>query len=182
MKRIPYIYSLSSLLLVLLLDTAFCLAGPTSPVEIVTFFDKHYGGPLMDEIAQYTTPKFRDNRPKSVWVMETWKELQKIKYERLGSKVLESEVVEDRFMVVIQVKIKAGPSERTQKEIYYLIKEEERWLIDERIVTDEKILKKIVGPGQFYDGKSGKVIPATPEMMRAIEKETDVRTEKEEKR
>ena len=93
----------------------------------------------MDEIADYTTPSFRNNKPKSVWVVDTWKTLKDIQYERLNSSVIESKVKGDKAIVVVEAKIKAVAGEVTQKEIYYLVKEGERWLIDELAVTDEEI-------------------------------------------
>jgi len=98
----------------------------------------------MDEIADYTTDKFRDKKPKSVWVVDTWKALNKLKYERLNSSVIDSKVKDDKAVVIIEARIKTAVGEVTQKEIYYLVKEGERWLIDELVVTDEEIdLNKI---------------------------------------
>lgn len=54
----------------LLFNLSICHAQHKSPFEVVKLFDKSYGAPLMDEIPAYTTPKFRDNRPKSVWVVK----------------------------------------------------------------------------------------------------------------
>ena len=31
--------------------------------------------------ASYTTGKFRDNKPREVWVIDTWKALKSIKYK-----------------------------------------------------------------------------------------------------
>ena len=98
----------------------------------------------MDEIADYTTPKFRDNKPKSVWVVDTWKPLKEIKFQRLNCSVIDTKVKGDRAVVVLESKIKTVAGETTQKEIYYLVRIGERWLIDELIVTDEEIdLNKI---------------------------------------
>ena len=93
----------------------------------------------MDEIAEYTTSSFRDNKPKSVWVVDIWKTLKEIQYERLNSSVIGSQVKGDKALVVIDSKIKTAAGEVAQKEIYYLIKEGERWLIDGLVVTDEEI-------------------------------------------
>ena len=93
----------------------------------------------MDEIADYTTPQFRDNKPKSVWVVETWNTLKDIQYERVNSSVISSQVKGEKAIVIMEAKITAAAGEVTQKEIYYLIKEEERWLLDELVVTDEEI-------------------------------------------
>ena len=98
----------------------------------------------MDEIANYTTPKFRDNKPKSVWVVDTWKTLKEIKYERLNSSVIDSKVKDDKAIVITEAKIKTVVGETTQKDIFYLVKEGQRWLINRLIVTDEEIdLNKI---------------------------------------
>ena len=119
-------------------------AQHNSSLEVVKLFDKCYGGPLMDEIAHYTTPRFRDNKPKSVWVVDTWKTLKDIRYERLNSSVISSQVKGDKAIVIVEAKIKAVAGEVTQKEVYYLIKERERWLIDELLVTHEEVdLNKI---------------------------------------
>jgi len=123
----------------LLINLNLCYAQHKSPLEVVKLFDKAYGGPLMHEIAEYTTPNFRDNKPKSVWVVDTWKSLQKIQYERLNSSIIDSKIKDDKAVVIMEAKIKTACGALRQKEIYYLVKEGERWLIDELIVTDEEI-------------------------------------------
>jgi len=50
----------------LLISLIICQAQQKSPVEVVKLFDKCYGSPLMDEVPDYTTPKFRENKTKSV--------------------------------------------------------------------------------------------------------------------
>jgi hypothetical protein len=128
----------------LLFNLNLCYAQEKSPIEVVELFDKAYGSPFMDEIAEYTTPKFRDNKPKSVWVVDTWKTLKKIKYEKLNSSVIDTKVKGDRAVVVTEGKIKTMVGETAQKEIFYLVKKGGRWLIDQLIVTDEEIdLNKI---------------------------------------
>ncbi len=62
----------------------------------------------MDEIADYTTPSFRDNKPKSVWVVETWKTLKDIQYERLNSSVIGSQVKGDKAIVILEANEKSG--------------------------------------------------------------------------
>jgi len=127
------------LITLLLINLGIGLAQSKSPIEVVKLFDKCYGRPCMDEIANYTTPKFRDNKPKSVWVVDTWKTLKEIKYEKLNSSVIDTKVKDDKAIVVAETKIKTVAGETTQKDIFYLIKQGERWLIDELIVTDEEI-------------------------------------------
>ena len=95
LKIVPF------LLISLLLGLNVCHAQPKLPLEVVQLFDKAYGGPLMDEIADYTTPQFRDNKPKSVWVVETWKTLKDIQYERVNSSVISSQVKDDKAIVIM---------------------------------------------------------------------------------
>jgi len=117
--------------------SAFCYAQ--TPLEVVELFHKCYGNPCMDEIADYTTPRFRDNKPKSVWVVDTWKTLNTMKYEKINSSVLDSKVKADKAVVIVNVKITTVGGDASQKEIFYLVKEGEIWLIDELVVTDEEI-------------------------------------------
>ena len=133
-------FKISSLLITfLLINLSISQAQEKSPIEVVKLFDKAYGSPFMDEIANYTTPKFRDNRPKSVWVVDTWKTLKEIKYEKLNSSVIDTKIKADKAIVATEGKIKTVVGETTQKEIFYLVKKGGRWLIDQLIVTDEEI-------------------------------------------
>ena len=131
----------------------------------------------MDEIVDLTTPKFRDNKPKAVWVTDTWKTLQKLKYKRLDSTIIDSKIEVDKVMVVVKAKIETETREIIQKEIYYLVKDEDRWFIDEMIVTDKKVVKRIVRPGMMFNGKTDKVVPITPEEWESFKKETEVERE-----
>jgi hypothetical protein len=124
---------------VLLFCSAAVAANPLTPIEIVKLFDTVYGGPEMDEIADYTTSGFRDNRPKAVWIVDPWRTMQKLKYEKLGSSIVLSKVKEDRAVVVLEVEINAKAGGVTRKEIFSLVKEDGKWLIDELFVTDEDI-------------------------------------------
>ena len=93
----------------------------------------------MDEIADYTTPRFRDNKPKSVWVVDTWKTLRKVKFQRLNYSVIDTKTKGDKAIIILEAKIRTVVGETAQKEIFYLVKEGDRWLIDELIITDEEI-------------------------------------------
>ena len=127
-----------------LINLSISQAQEKSPIEVVKLFGKAYGSPSMDEISNYTTPKFRDNRPKSFWVVDTWKTLKEIKCQRLNGAVIDTNVKGDRAVVVTETKIKTIVGKTSQKDIFYLIKQGKRWLIDKLIVTDEEIdLNKI---------------------------------------
>ena len=120
-------------------------AQDKSAVDVVNLFGSHYGGPDMDVIAGYTTAKFRLNRPPSVWVVDVWRVLKKMKYKRLNSTVIDSRVNNDRkAVVIIEAKIEIANKETTQKEIYYLIQKGEKWFIDDLVVADGEIdLEKV---------------------------------------
>jgi len=128
---------ISLLIALFLINLKISYAQHKSPLEVVKLFDKAYGGPCMDEIADYTTPKFRDNKPKSVWVVDTWKTLRKIKFQRLNYSVINTKLKGNKAIVILEATIKTVVGETTQKEIFYLVKEGKRWLIDELIITDE---------------------------------------------
>ncbi len=110
-----------------------------NPIEVVNLFFETYGTSRMDEIGPYTTSKFRDDKPMSVWVAETWKTLKQMEYKKLEFKVLDSKITDKNAWVVVQAKIKTVAGEADQKEIYSLILENNRWLIDDLVVTDEEV-------------------------------------------
>jgi len=115
-------------------------AQDKSAVEVVNLFDSHYGGSDMDVIAGYTTAKFRLNRPQSVWVVDVWRALKKMKYKRMGSAVVDSKFNDNTKAVILAAtKIKIDEKETTQKEIYYLIQAGEKWLIDDLVVVDGEV-------------------------------------------
>jgi len=120
-------------------------AQDKSPVGVVNLFDRHYGGPDMDVISGNTTASFRANRPKSVWVVDVWRALKKMKYKILNSTVIDSRVNNDRKAVdIVKAKIEIANKETTHKEIYYLIQKGEIWFINDLVVANGKIdLEKI---------------------------------------
>ena len=138
--RIPY--KIISFLMFVPLMCGFEVsnAHDKSAVEVVNLFDSHYGGPEMDVIAGYTTAKFRLNRPKSVWVVDVWQALKKMKYKRVSNAVVKSKVNgKKKTVILVEAKIKINEKETTQKEIYYLIQAGKKWLIDDLVVVDGDI-------------------------------------------
>jgi len=101
------------------------LANPLTPIETVKLFDTVYGGPEMDQIADHTTAKFRDDKPKAVWIVDTWRALHELEYVRLGGSVVDSKVKDDKAVVIMDVKIKTKAGEVSQKEVYYQLSENE---------------------------------------------------------
>jgi hypothetical protein len=55
------------------------------------------------------------------------------------SSVIGSKVVGDKAVVVTEAKPSLAAGDVTQKELYYLVRQKERWLIDDLQVTDEEI-------------------------------------------
>ena len=110
--------------LLLILLQAFCIIGCSiiihgtnnsdipskSPIEVVNLFFETYGTSRMDEIGPYTTAKFRDDKPMSVWVAKTWKALKQMEYEKLEFKVLDSKITDKNALVAVQAKIKTCSS------------------------------------------------------------------------
>jgi hypothetical protein len=116
-----------------------CHAQQDSPVDVVELFSAQYGNASMDETADCTTEDFRDNRPKSIWIVDTWRALQRIEYRRLHSSVVGSKIKDNRAAVILNARIGTAAGETNQKEIYYLIKQGQKWLIDRLQVTDEDV-------------------------------------------
>jgi hypothetical protein len=109
-----------------------------SITDVINKFDKYYGGPQMDEITDLTTARFRENRPGAVWVAKIWKVLDNLEYKRLGSVIIESKIGKNSALVVLESEIQTKSGKTLQKEIFYLIKEKEQWLINELVVADDK--------------------------------------------
>jgi len=66
--------------------------------------------------------------------------LKKMKYKRLNSTVVDSMIKGDRkAAILVEAKIKIDEKETTQKEIYYLTREAEKWLIDDLVVVDGEV-------------------------------------------
>lgn len=118
-----------------------CQGQQDLPVDVVRAFSTCYGGPCMDETADQTTERFRDNKPRSVWVVDTWNALQHAAYRKIQDRVIGSKMTEDRAAVVVEARIRTVAGETAQKEVYYLIKQNHKWLIDELRVTDEAVEK-----------------------------------------
>jgi hypothetical protein len=63
-----------------------------------------------------------------------------MKYKRLNSTVVDSMIKGDRkAAILVEAKIKIDEKETTQKEIYYLTREAEKWLIDDLVVVDGEV-------------------------------------------
>jgi hypothetical protein len=72
-------------------------------------------------------------------VVDTWKALRKMNDEKINSSILDSKVKGDRAVVIVNTTFSTVGGEASKKETFYLVKEADRWLIDELVVTDEEI-------------------------------------------
>jgi hypothetical protein len=137
----PTINSKILCLLFLFLTVGFGngMAGQASPTQVVKRFCVDYGGPGMDKSARLTTSHFRNNRPKSVWVSDTWRDLKQLAYRRLHQAVSQTKIDKDRAAVILEARIETLAGETRQKEIYYLIRKSHTWLIDELQIVEEDI-------------------------------------------
>ena len=147
MNRRPFLIILFFLLLLAFIPIHYYLIKPgaltpRSPDKVVALFDQVYGSSEMSSIAPYTTGRFRDKKRKEVWIADTWKTLKKIEYKRLSSKLINSSLKGNQAMVVLQSQIETVAGKTDQKEIFYLIKKDGIWKIDELVVTDEKLEKR----------------------------------------
>ena len=63
-----------------------------------------------------------------------------MKYKRVGSVVVNSKVNGNKkALILVEAKIKINEKETTQKELYFLRRKAEKWLIDDLVIVDGKI-------------------------------------------
>ncbi|MEF8941583.1 MAG: hypothetical protein V5B78_02210 [Desulfohalobiaceae bacterium] len=141
-SRFPCLGFMCVFFLVALVSCSTVKQKPSPAVQTVRAFNSTYGTPAMDRTADIVTPEFRDGLPKSVWVMKTWNGMQKAEYKRVKGSVLESEIKDDRAVVVMNSTIETSAGQTQQNEIFTLIRRDGRWLIDGLAVTDEEISSK----------------------------------------
>ncbi len=110
-----------------------------TPSEIVKIFMSTYGTPKVSQLAYYTTPYFRNYKPKELWVIETWEVLSELGYQHLSGRILEEKVKGNTAIIITSSNIKTLAGKTLQKEIYCLIKTEEGWKLDELLIEDETV-------------------------------------------
>lgn len=114
-------------------------AQDSAILEPVRIFDKYYGTSAMDRVAEVVTSEFRAGKPGSTWVSETWKLLDEIEYQRLASQIKNKAVEGDRALVRVHVTIETVAGRTEQDEIYHLVRDGGRWLIDDLQVHNEDV-------------------------------------------
>lgn len=108
-----------------------------TPTETVKLFEACYGTAEMDTCAEIVTVGFRNNKPKSVWVYDTWKALNKAQYRKESSEVLRQKIDGDTAYVILQTRIDTAGGFADQKEMYTLLKVDGVWLIHDLRIGDE---------------------------------------------
>ena len=127
-----------------LVVAAFLCAGHAAAqdsgiLEPIKIFDQYYGTADMDRVADVVTSNFRDGKPKTLWVSETWQILQELGYERLGSEVLDTEVKGDVGLVRLRAKNQTAVGVVKQDEVFSLVKDGGIWLIDDLQIMNEEL-------------------------------------------
>lgn len=108
-----------------------------TPTETIAIWNAGYGTAEMDACADVTTARMRDDKPKSVWVYDTWKKLNRLGYRKETSAVLQEKIDGDTAVVVLQTRIYADDVYSDQKELFTLMRVDGVWLIDALRVGDE---------------------------------------------
>jgi len=93
----------------------------------------------MDEIGEIVTEEFRDGKPVSVWMVETWNKLQQLEFEKLETKILSTKIKGDKALAIVDGKIRTKDGKTKHKAIDVLEMVDGRRLIDELRITDEDI-------------------------------------------
>ena len=107
--------------------------------QTVQLYADTYGTARMDETGEIVTENFREGKPVSVWVADSWKTLHQLEYEKLETKILSTKIKDKHAIVIADGKIRTKAGETGHKEIYILKRVNGRWLIDELRITDEDI-------------------------------------------
>ena len=116
-------------------------APGTTPEQVVVLFQQTYGTADMDRLGPYTTARFRKGRPIAVWLVDVWKHLEGLHYEKLAFRIMETETNAsgNEAQVTVASAIKTNAGTTTQTEIFILVRDGGIWRIDELFVTDEEI-------------------------------------------
>ncbi len=143
----PYHYAL---FLLLLLFSTPLYAQEHSPHSTVDEWIKVYG---VDQAkaSELTTLRLRDGRTKEAWTEETSIPLKQMEYKHLGGKVIGDTIKRGKTeaVVVLRSTIDSIVGKSEQTEIYILVLEDGKWLIDEVIVKDEVEIEELEERGMY---------------------------------
>jgi hypothetical protein len=110
-----------------------------TPREIVQIFMSAYGTSNISQIAPYTTAYFRNYKPEELWVIETWQVLSEYGYRHVSGRIIDEKIKGSTAIVITSSTIETLAGTTRQKEVYYLIKAEERWKLDELLIEEETV-------------------------------------------
>ena len=134
------------LIITFLLITSPLFAETNTPLSVVKVWNQTYGI-HQDKAAEITTLKFREGKPKKQWADETYRMLKEIEFRYLENNVIKKQIKNNSAIFILQSLISTVAGKTLQKEYYYLIKENEKWLINDIAVGDEVIIEKGNGTG-----------------------------------
>ena len=144
-------YILTAIIIFTLLLYAPLSAKAHSPQDTVKEWIKVYG---VDQVkaSEHTTLRLRDGRTKQAWAVETSIPLKQLGYKHLEGKVLGDTMRRGKTEagVALRSTIDSIVGKSEQTEIYILVLEDGKWLIDEIIVKDEKIEEKELEEGGMF--------------------------------
>ena len=125
-------------IILLLLSFTPLYAQEHSPQDIVKEWIKVYGVD-QDNAAELTSIRLRRGVTKKAWAEDRYRKLRDIGYKHLGGRVLGEKIRDDGLeaMVVLRARIDSVVGISEQTEVYILVLEEGKWLIDEVSVRDE---------------------------------------------
>jgi len=110
-----------------------------TPREIVQIFMSAYGTPQISQLANYTTPYFRNYKPKELWVIETWEILSQLGYRHVVGTILDEKIKDNTAIIITSSSIETLAGETLQQEIYFFIKTSEGWKLDELLIEEETV-------------------------------------------
>jgi hypothetical protein len=113
-------------------------ADDSQVLEPVHIFTQYYGKD-MDKVAEITTNELRAGKSKSEWAAYTGKMLESFGYERIKSDVKQTVKHEDLAYVHVRAKIDTMVGHVEHDELYRVILDNGRWLIDALEVVNEDI-------------------------------------------
>jgi hypothetical protein len=100
---------------------------------------QYYGTADMDKVADVVNANFRDNKTKAEWIITTSRVLREIEYERLKGEITDKMINDNKGLVKANATIQTIVGKVDHVEVYYLLKENDRWLIDSLEITNENI-------------------------------------------
>ncbi len=128
----------------LLLFCSPLYAQEHAPKDIVKEWIEVYGVD-QSKASELTTLRLRNGRTKSAWAEETPAPLKQLGYKHLGGKVLGDTIKRGKTEAAVALRstIDTIVGKTEQTEIYILVLEDGKWLIDELLVRDEVEIKEL---------------------------------------